>query len=353
MVKNVEKPVQKFRFIVQIAFVLLCIWIGYDFYKFVGWLESGGTLDFTNRPPGVDGFLPISSLMSFYLFLQTGIIHPAHPAGLVIFFAIVLMSFVIGKSFCSWFCPVGFLSEMLGDVGEKIFRRKIKIPKFLDYPLRSVKYLLLAFLFYSVFFLMNEIALRAFLDSPYNIVADIKMYYFFAKISRFSLIVIGILLLLSVIFRNFWCRYLCPYGALLGIVSLFSPNKIKRNLDTCIDCKLCTKACPSFIKVHKVKNVISDECTSCMNCIDVCPVKDTLILKPVLTKKKLNKKYAAGITIVIFLLATGIAILTGNWQNDVSKDEYLMHFKNIENLNHFTGMSSGKQPNDSTGKMNE
>ncbi len=353
MVKNVEKPIQKFRFIVQIAFVLLCLWIGYDFYKFVSWLESGGALDFSSRPPGVEGFLPISSLMSFYLFIQTGTIHFAHPAGLVIFFAIVLMSFVIGKSFCSWFCPVGFLSEMLGDVGEKIFRRKIKIPKFFDYPLRSVKYLLLAFLFYSVFFLMNEIALKAFLDSPYNIVADIKMYYFFAKISRFSLIVIGILLLLSVIFRNFWCRYLCPYGALLGIVSLFSPNKIKRNLDTCIDCKLCTKACPSFINVHKVKNVISDECTSCMNCIDVCPVKDALILKPVLTKKKLNKKYAAGIAIGIFLLATGIAMLTGNWQNDVTKEEYLMHYKNIEYLNHFTGMSSGNQPVDSTGKMNE
>lgn len=352
MVKNVERPIQKFRFIVQIAFVLLCLWIGYDFYKFVSWLESGGTLDFSSRPPGVDGFLPISSLMSFYLFIQTGTIHPAHPAGLVIFFAIVFMSFVIGKSFCSWFCPVGFLSEMLADVGEKIFRRRIKMPKFLDYPLRSIKYLLLAFLFYSVFFLMNEVALKAFLDSPYNIVADIKMYYFFAKISRFSLIVIGILLLLSVIFRNFWCRYLCPYGALLGIVSLFSPNKIKRDSDTCIDCKLCTKACPSFIKVHKVKNVISDECTSCMNCIDVCPVKGALILKPVLTKKKLNKKYAAGIAIVIFLLATGIAMLTGNWQNDIAKEEYLMHFKNIEKLNHFTGTGSVKNFNDSTAVKN-
>jgi polyferredoxin len=342
MVKKNEKPIQTFRFIVQVAFVLLCVWIGYDFYKFIGWLESGGTLDFSSRPPGVDGFLPISSLMSFYLFLQTGSIHPAHPAGLIIFFAILLMSLVVGKSFCSWFCPVGFISEMLGNLGDKIFKRKIKMPKFLDYPLRSLKYLLLAFLVYTVFFMMNEIALKAFLDSPYNIVADIKMYYFFAGISRFSIIVIGILFFLSIIFRNFWCRYLCPYGALLGFVSLFSPNKIKRNTDTCIDCKLCTKACPSFINVHKVKSVISDECTSCMSCIDVCPVKDALILKPVITKKKLNKKLAAGIIVTIFLLTTGIAMLTGNWQNKITKEEYLFHFKNIEKLNHFTGTGSGK-----------
>jgi polyferredoxin len=348
MIKTDNRPIQKFRFIVQIAFVLLCIWIGYDFYKFVSYLESGGTLEFSSRPPGVDGFLPISSLMSFYLFLKTGQIHSVHPAGVVIFFAIILMSFIIGKSFCSWFCPVGFLSEMLGNVGEKFFGKKIKMPKFLDFPLRSIKYLLLAFLVYTVFFMMNEIALKAFLNSPYNIIADIKMYYFFAKISRFSLIIIGVLFFLSIVFRNFWCRYLCPYGALLGFISLFSPNKIKRNSDTCINCEACTKVCPSFINVHKVKNVISDECTSCLNCIDACPVKNTLYLKPVMAKRQINKKIAAGIIVSIFLLTTGIAMLTGYWQNNIAKEEYLMHFRNIEKLNHFTGTGSVKNFNDST-----
>jgi polyferredoxin len=337
MAKNIGRPIQTFRFIIQIAFVLLCIWIGYDFYKFVGWLESGGTLEFSTRPPGVDGFLPISSLMSFYLYLKTGIIHTAHPAGLMIFFAIVLISFLVGKSFCSWFCPVGFISEMLGDFGEKLFGKRIRMLKFLDYPLRSIKYLLLAFLFYTVFVMMDSIDLKAFLDSPYNLVADIKMYYFFVKISRFSLIVIGILVLLSILFRNFWCRFLCPYGALLGFISLFSPVKIKRNTDTCTNCKACTKACPSFIKVHKMKSVISDECTSCMSCIDACPVKNTLFFKPPLVKKEFNKKIVAGIIISVFLLTTGIAMLTGNWQNKVSKEEYLIHFKNIEKLDHLRG----------------
>jgi polyferredoxin len=348
MIQADSKSIQKFRFIVQTAFVLLCIWIGYDFYKFVSYLESGGVLEFSSRPPGVDGFLPISSLMSFYLFLKTGQIHSAHPAGVAIFFAIILMSFLVGKSFCGWFCPVGFLSEMLGNVGEKLFKKKIKMPKFLDYPFRSIKYLLLAFLVYMVFFMMNEIALKAFLDSPYNIIADIKMYYFFANISRFSIIIIGILFFLSIVFRNFWCRYLCPYGALLGFISLFSPNKIKRNSSTCINCEACTKICPSFINVHKVKNVISDECTSCLNCIDVCPVKNTLYSKPAMVKRQINKKITAGIIVSVFLLTTGIAMLTGYWQNNVTKEEYLIHFENIEKLNHFTGTGSVKKFNDST-----
>ena len=141
-IKNKEKGIQKVRFVVQTLFALLCIWIGVEFYQFIQYLETNGEVAYSSRPPGVDGFLPISSFMSFYLFLMTGEVHSAHPAGFFIFFAIVLVSIVFGKAFCSWLCPVGFLSELIGDFGKKIFRKDLKLPKFLDYPLRSLKYLL-------------------------------------------------------------------------------------------------------------------------------------------------------------------------------------------------------------------
>lgn len=346
IIRNNEKGIQKVRFIVQSVFALLCIWIGVEFYQFIQYLETNGALAFSSRPPGVDGFLPISSFMSFYLFLNTGIIHSAHPAGFFIFLAIVLVSIVFGKAFCSWLCPVGFLSELIGDFGKKIFGKDLRLPGFLDYPLRSLKYLMLGFLFYSVFFLMSTTALQAFLDSPYNLVSDIKMYYFFADISRFSLIVIGVLFLLSIVLRGFWCRYLCPYGALLGITSLLSPNKIKRNPISCIDCGLCNKACPAFIKVDKVKAVISDECTTCLNCVDACPVADTLQLETIGTKKKLNKKYVAIGVVSIFMLVTGFGMITGNWQNNISKEEYLELYKNMDSYGHPTGTEAVKKFNE-------
>lgn len=346
IIRNNENPVQKYRFIIQSLFALLCIWIGVEFFLFTRYLESGGTEAFFSRPPGADGFLPISSFMSFYLFLKTGQIHDAHPAGVLIFFSIILMSLIFGKSFCSWLCPVGFLSELIGDFGKKIFRKNIQLPKILDYPLRSLKYLMLGFLFYSVFFLMTDAALKAFLDSPYNLVSDIKMYYFFADISRFSLIVISALFFLSIIIRNFWCRYLCPYGALLGIASLLSPNKIKRNPVSCIDCGLCNKACPSLIKVDKVKTVISDECTSCLNCIDVCPVADTLDLKPVFSNKKISKKLVAIGVVSIFMIVTGAGIITGKWDNNISKEEYLKLYKNMNSFGHPTGTEAVKKFNE-------
>lgn len=349
IVKNKEKTIQNIRFYVQAAFSLLCIWVGVEFYLFVSYLESNGTTSFFQRPAGVDGFLPISSMMSFYLFLKTGNIHQAHPAGMFIFLSIVVMSLVIGKSFCSWLCPIGFISELVGDFGDriwkKLFKKKIRLPRFLDYPLRSLKYLLLGFFVYAIFFLMTDLALKVFLDSDYNIVADVKMYYFFADISRFALIVIASLFVLSIFIRNFWCRFLCPYGALLGLLSFLSPNKIKRNPVSCIDCGLCAKACPQDIKVDKIITVLSDECTSCVSCVDACPVADTLEIKNIYTKKKLNKKYVPIIVVVIFLLVTGIGIITGNWQNKVTKEEYLMHYKLMNSYGHPTGTEAVKKYN--------
>ncbi len=338
--RNRSKPIQKWRLIVQIAFALLCIWIGVEFHFFVKYLESGGATTFVERPPGVEGFLPISSLMSLYYFFLSGEIHPAHPAGLVILVAIILLSLLFGKSFCSWLCPVGLISESLGDLGDKLsrklFRRKLSLPRWLDYPLRSLKYLLLGFFVYSIFFSMGEIALKAFLDSPYNVTADIKMYLFFAEITRFSLIVIGSLVLLSIVIRGFWCRYLCPYGALLGITSLLSPNKIKRNPVSCIDCGKCALACPSRIKVDKVKTVWSDECTACMSCVDSCPVKDTLDLATLGTRKAIPKRWVAIGVVAVFVVITGLGMLTGYWQNHVTMQEYIQHQQYLDAYGHPT-----------------
>ena len=333
---NPAQTIQKIRLIVQSAFALLCLWIGVEFYFFVKYLETNGQSAFFEHPLGVEGFLPISSLMNLYHFIITGNIHPYHPAGLFILSAIILLSLVFGKAFCSWLCPVGFISEALGDLGEKIFGRKIKITKWLDYPLRSLKYLILLFFVYSIFFLMSDAAIEEFLYSPYNLISDVKMYYFFADISRFSIIVISVLILLSIPIRNFWCRYLCPYGAFLGITSLISPNKIKRNEENCIQCSRCATVCPSFIKVDKIKNVISDECTSCMNCVDTCPVSNTLEMNLIASKKIISPRWVAIGVVGIFMVVTGLAIITGNWYNNVPIEVYLEHQKSIHGLGHPT-----------------
>jgi hypothetical protein len=96
--------------------------------------------------------------------LLTGHVPAIHPAAMVLFIAFMLMSLLLKKAFCSWLCPVGTLSELLWTVGRKVFGRNLRLPKWLDIPLRGLKYLLLGF-FVFVIGAMSAEAVHDFIRS--------------------------------------------------------------------------------------------------------------------------------------------------------------------------------------------
>ncbi len=347
MIWRWKEDSQFLRSTIQLSFLLLCVWIGIEFYYFASWGESGGTSMYVGRPPGAEGFLPISALISLKYWIQTGIINDIHPSGLFIFVAVLALGFLLKKAFCSWLCPIGTLSESLWMFGKKIFGRNFNVPRWLDYPLRTLKYLLLFFFGWSIAH-MDIDTLKAFIFSPYNKMADVKMYLFFAHISSFALWTIIGLIILSLLVKNFWCRFLCPYGALLGAISWLSPVKITRNIPTCIDCELCTKACPSNIRVHAVKRVWSDECSNCMACVQACPVKNTLDLRSHITNTRVPAWVVGVLVAGVFVAITGLAMMTGHWKNGISKEEYLHRFRNIDSplYQHNRGSVPEYTPND-------
>lgn len=313
----------------------ITLWIGVEFVLFVRYLESGGKGLSVPRPPGVEAFLPISGLISLRDWFITGVINNIHPASMVILLVIVVTAFVFKKGFCSWVCPVGFISEMVGDIGDRIvkflgIKRRLKLPRFFDYPLRSLKYVLLGFFVYAVFFAMSAAAIHAFVASPYNKVADIKMLKFFTGIDSFALWTIVILFALSIFLRGFWCRYLCPYGALLGLASLMGPGGIKRDADACISCGKCAKICPAFIEVDRIKQVRSDECSGCLDCVDVCPVKGALELNLAGTRRKISKRAWAISFLVIFWGALVLFKFIGPWENSITTQEYQYHIERMD-----------------------
>ncbi|MEA1980029.1 MAG: 4Fe-4S binding protein [candidate division Zixibacteria bacterium] len=325
-----EKPTQKFRFYVQIFSVLINIWIGIEFYLFVSNIKSGGMLWDVPRPPGVEGWLPLGSLVSLRYWIESGIINNIHPSGMIIFIVILLTALFFKKAFCSWVCPVGFISEMLGNISDKIFKRRLLPPKWLDYILRSLKYIILLFFFYAILYQMSIRSIEAFVYSEYNIISDILMLRFFTHITTFALVVVLILFVLSLIIRGFWCRYLCPYGALLGILGLLSITRITRNKQSCTDCSSCANVCPAFISVDKVNQVNSDECIGCMACVDVCPVDKTLQISIVSKKKKVSSLKWAIVLVVFFWGSLWVAKMWGPWENSVTNEQYIDFMPQIE-----------------------
>ncbi len=323
------KPgIQRCRKIVQYLFLTTLVIIGAQFTFFVNQIASGITPAVT-RPPGVEAFLPIGALVSLKYWLVTGVFNQIHPSGLIILLMAIVTALLLKRGFCSWVCPFGLLSEYLNRLHKFIFRKNIKLPPWIDYTLRSLKYLLLGFFLWAIGIQMNAAALEHFIYSPYNMVADIKMLYFFTDITPFALSVLAALFVLSIIIRNFWCRCLCPYGALLGALSFLSIFKIHRNPETCTNCQKCTDTCPADIQVHKTAVVISDECHACLKCVAVCPEENTLYLSALHDKVMLKPRIYAGLICLLFAGGSLAARITGYWQTSISVNEYRFHAKNI------------------------
>jgi polyferredoxin len=334
---------QRIRHIVQGLFVVLNVWIGMQFWLWVRYFERGGQGLYVSRPAGVEGWLPIAGLMNTKYLLLTGRVPAIHPAAMFLFMAFVLMSLLLKKAFCSWLCPIGTLSEFLWKLGRKLLGHNLRLARWFDVPLRGLKYLLLGFFLFVVGAMTAE-ALQSFIHTQYGLIADVKMLNFFRGMGETAAIVVALLIFGSVLVQNFWCRYLCPYGALMGLVSLLSPVKIRRDPGACIDCAKCARACPAALPVDRLVQVQSVECTACMECVAVCPAENALQLSlaPRRSATPANRwlRRALSPVAVVCILAYiffGIVLFaraTSHWQTNIPDSVYMNLVRHADEVTH-------------------
>lgn len=314
------------RNIVQACFLVLTLEIGLQFFIFVLQASSEGDIS-VSRPPGVEAFLPIGALMGWKRFIIEGEWDVTHPAAMVILGFAVFISLFLRKSFCGWVCPVGTVSEWIWKAGHIIFKKNLRLPVKVDYALRSLKYILLGF-FLFIIFSMSPADIDGFLNSPYYKMSDVRMLFFFTRMSTITLLVLIFLVSASLIIKNFWCRYLCPYGGLLGIIALMSPSKIKRDPGKCINCKRCKEVCPYDLPVDGKQKIYSPECNGCMECVNACPVEDTLHMK---SFGRIITPSVMALTIsLIFIVTILSARITDHWDGNMQEHEFRTRLRSIE-----------------------
>ncbi|MBA3912733.1 MAG: 4Fe-4S binding protein [Acidobacteriales bacterium] len=307
----------------QLGFLTLNVWMGGQFYLWVRGIERESAAAGASRPAGIEGYLPIAGLMNLKYWVASGELPKIHPAAMFLFVAICGSALLLRKAFCSWLCPVGTVSEGLWRAGRKLFGRNWMPPRVVDVPLRGVKYLLLAFFVWAVS-LMSAGAIEQFMGTAYGLGLDVKMLDFFRRLSGAGLVILLLLASASLFVKNSWCRYGCPYGALLGILAVFSPLSVRREKERCIDCAMCAKACPAALPVDELVTIRSAECTGCLECTAACPADGTLQMTAgVGTRARFVPAWVVAVGVAMILLGTVAGVkLAGHWESAISNSQY-------------------------------
>lgn len=271
-------------------------------------------------------------------------------------FGVLLITLFFGRVFCGFICPFGTIHHVVSAVhpalkGNRMVQANQKTPE------QRIKYFLLLFLLIGAIAglnlsgLMDPIALlfrsialsvipglgaglRSVFDAMIN--SDIKLLrlasygaevllspVFGYNIQAYQTAWFIGLVFLIIVFLNrirprFWCRVLCPLGALMGIFSMASLLKLKKYPERCTNCNLCTKHCQGAASPHPDQVWEAAECISCFNCHNICP-EEALAFGFTLNPK-LNRKPDIGRRALLGGILAGFSVpLLGRLDGRVDK----------------------------------
>jgi len=261
------------------------------------------------------------------------------PVGLALALLTVTLTLVVGRVWCGWLCPLGTLLDLFH------LRRRPRGYVGADRRWRAVKYVLLIVLLGAA--LVGNLSLLAFdpisivtrgftsfifpgldqtslalertlyntpfLQSPLDwFEASVRTPLFPADVWRWWNVIPGLLpiaiIALNLVSERFWCRYLCPLGALLGLISRVAIVRRVVGEDACRNCVRCVRACPTGT-IDPRQNFASDpaECIVCMDCLPECPVPQGQTFAPA-WKFAPAREYDPGRRHVV--IAVGAGLLT-------------------------------------------
>jgi len=231
------------------------------------------------------GFCPYSSICFGAMFLKPGFAKLLYPISAGLGLLIAITSIFWGRRFCGYVCPFGTVQELIFNLNPKHRKKKpFSLPIWLHRILNVFKYVIMLITILAVFRSTQYVYMKF---CPVLAVSHLQTITIYSVATLFVIFIIGFFI------NRFWCRYLCPYVALMNVFQYLGKllhiktNRIHASEDHCLDCRLCTKACPMQIVIHEVKRVEDVNCIFCLKCQHSCPVENGIVLD---TLKLKNKK---------------------------------------------------------------
>ncbi|MCH4201162.1 MAG: 4Fe-4S binding protein [Clostridium tyrobutyricum] len=227
--------------------------------------------------------------------------------GLMEFTITIIFTILIGRFFCGWFCAFGTFNDWIHIISKKVFKVNFRINEKIDSMLKYVKYVILFFILFLT------------LKGGDTILNGLSPWDAFAQMGKFSTVItsmtVGFILLVLIVVgdifvERFFCRYLCPLGAVFSLTSRISLLKINKLNDKCGKCRMCTNNCSMGLKLYSMNSIRGGECINCLKCVEVCPRKNPCVN---IMDKDVNPSMASSFAIAIF---AGIYGLT-NFGNSI------------------------------------
>lgn len=219
----------------------------------------------------VHEYCPYSIICFGAISLKQGMIF--YPISLLIFGLLAFSALFLGRWFCGYVCFIGSLQEWIYQALHPNCRAVVKINYIDERRLGWLKYLILLATIVLIFSGMSYV---------YMGFCPVLSLGWLKTIFITGIITLGVILIGGLFIERFWCRYLCPYAALLNIIQIIGKKvkikqyKINRNLETCIDCMICCKVCPMNINLLEAEEIEHENCIKCFRCSQKCPKKGTL-----------------------------------------------------------------------------
>ncbi len=224
----------------------------YDINFIQGWYQS----------IGIGDFWIVSPLEGLESLLVTR--EPFGPLLAALFFP-VLLALLLGRVFCSWICPITFLTEVSERL-KKLLSKKTATPERWTLFRQMLWFALGLELFLT---LVLGAPIFVFMSPPGLIGRELMMLIFFRTLPLEGLIII-LVLILNLTSKRFYCRYLCPLGAFLALLGMKRRVRIENILQNCKGCRTCDRACPMGLS-PSVGEGTTVYCWNCGTCIDNCP----------------------------------------------------------------------------------